>query len=207
MMMLGFLHLGLTPVPGRRLRGPSLAGGGTTLRPSPQAGHSVVSQMLQQPFHQLDIERLFWDCLVAWCPALQCSQLHILDYFFNSCGQLSRAWLEKEAQSLGFKHKEIFEHHKQGCLHLLLRGSNWGSTGGISSCGTPRLQRAATLGSALTTGCQQQSFPSAKWEHRSFGTKGWKCSWASWILLLLPIDGTCMKFASFQGALETNVSF
>lgn len=54
---------------------------------------------------------------------------------------------------------------------------------------------------------QQQSFPSTKWEHKSLGTKGWKCSWASWILPLLPMDGTCMKLASFQGARDANISF
>lgn len=195
MMLLGFLHLGLTRVPRRGLRGPLFAGG--MLRPSPQ-----VMVLCHKGYSSPSTNLTWKGCfeIARWAGAQPRAALSFVFYFFNSCSQISRAWLENEAESLGFKYKKILEHRKQMCLYLL----SWGSAG----AGSPAVPHFDTVpGSALTTGPQQQSFPSAKWEHKSFDSKAWKCSWPSWIPPLLPTDGTCMKFASFQGTWETNVSF
>lgn len=58
MMVLDFLHLGLTLDPVRGVRRPPLGWGEVILRPLPQAGHSVIPQILEQLFYQLDLERL-----------------------------------------------------------------------------------------------------------------------------------------------------
>lgn len=86
-------------------------------------------------------------------------------------------------------------------------GSKWASTGGVAPVGPLSFTKQQHWGQPCPGVLQQQSFLSTKWEHKSLGTKGWKCSWASWILPLLPMDGTCMKLASFQGARDANISF
>lgn len=100
---------------------------------------------------------------MTWCPALQYSQRHILDLFFNSCSQLLKALVVKETQSLTFKYKNSSEHRKQMCLHLLSWASNWGSAGGGGGgVGVSLAPTSSNMGVSLDHEPLASKFPECK---------------------------------------------